>query len=148
MKVSKESFTLIESAIKEALTPYYVTGDQSVVTDIHLQVNNETGELYLFNDEDQELSKVIITEWVDNRTEDVMKGCEQVLRNKLQRMRDEKAFDRLALVKPYSFVLVDDEKETISELMLIDDDTLLLNSELLAGLDEELNDFLEKLMKE
>ena len=148
MKVSKESFTLIESAIKEALTPYQGKGEQSVVTDIHMQVNSETGELYIFDDDDQELSKVIITEWVSNNAEDFLKGCEQVLRNKLHRMRDEKAFDRLDLIKPYSFVLVDDEKETISELVLMDDDTILLNSELLAGLDEDLNDFLEKLMKE
>ncbi len=148
MKVSKESFTLIETALKEALTPYIGKGEQTVVTDIHLQVSNVTGELSVFNDDDQELSKVIIREWVDNNAEDFMKGCEQVLTNKLQRMRNEKAFDRLDLIKPYSFVLVDDEKETISELMLIDDDTVLLNSELLSGLDQELNEFLEKLMKE
>ncbi len=147
MKVSKESFTLIESAIGEALTPYKGKGD-SVVTDIHMQINSETGELFIFDDDDQELAKIIIPEWVGNNSEDLMKGCEQVLTNKLQRMRDEKAFDNLVLIKPYSFVLVDEEKETVNELMLIDDDTVLLNNELLAGLDEDLNNFFEKLMKE
>ncbi len=148
MKVSKESFTLIESAINEALAPYQGKGEQSVVTDIHFQVNDETGELCVLNDDDQELSKVIISEWVSYKAEDFMTGCSQVLTNKLQRMRDEKAFDHLDLIKPYSFVLLDDDKETVSELMLIDDDTVLLNADLLSGLDDELNEFLENLMKE
>ena len=51
-------------------------------------------------------------------------------------------------MKPYSFVLVDDDKETVAELMLVDDeDTLLLNDELLKGLDEELDAFLKELLE-
>ena len=55
--------------------------------------------------------------------------------------------DKLAILKPYSFVLVDDEKETIAELLLMDDDTLLVNEELLKGLDEELDSFLKELLE-
>lgn len=45
-------------------------------------------------------------------------------------------------MKPYSFVLVDEDRETVAELLLVDDeDTLLLNDELLKGLDEELDAF-------
>lgn len=51
-------------------------------------------------------------------------------------------------MKPYSFVLVDDDKETVAELLLIDDeDTLFLNDELLKGLDEELDSFLKDLLE-
>ena len=55
--------------------------------------------------------------------------------------------EKLALMKPYSFVLVDDDKETVAELLLMDDDTLLLNDELLKGLDEELDTFLKDLLE-
>jgi hypothetical protein len=52
-------------------------------------------------------------------------------------------------MRPYSFVLVDDDKETVTDLLLMDDeDTLLLNEDLLKGLDEELDDFLKKLLEE
>ncbi|GAE16949.1 hypothetical protein JCM6292_3463 [Bacteroides pyogenes JCM 6292] len=51
------------------------------------------------------------------------------------------------ILKPYSFVLVDEEKETVAELLLIDDDTLLLNDELLKGLDKELDNFLKELLE-
>ena len=56
-------------------------------------------------------------------------------------------FDKLTLMKPYSFVLVDEDKETIAELLLMDDDTLLVNEELLKGLDEELDAFLKDLLE-
>ena len=62
-------------------------------------------------------------------------------------MKDGGDFDKLTILKPYSFVLVDDEKETIAELLLMDDDTLLVNEELLKGLDEELDSFLKELLE-
>lgn len=42
---------------------------------------------------------------------------------------------------------VDEEKETVAELLLIDDDTILVNDELLKGLDKELDDFLKDLLE-
>ena len=51
-------------------------------------------------------------------------------------------------MNPYSFVLVDEDRETVAELLLVDDeDTLLLNDELLKGLDEELDAFLKDLLE-
>lgn len=42
---------------------------------------------------------------------------------------------------------MDDDRETIAELLLMDDDTLLVNEELLKGLDEELDSFLKELLE-
>lgn len=53
----------------------------------------------------------------------------------------------MTILKPYSFVLVDEEKETIAELLLVDDDTILVNDELLKGLDKELDEFLKELLE-
>ena len=73
--------------------------------------------------------------------------AERVLRPILCRMKDGGDFDKLTILKPYSFVLVDEEKETVAELLLVDDDTLLVNDELLKGLDEELDSFLKELLE-
>lgn len=63
-------------------------------------------------------------------------------------LKDEGALDKLCLLKPYSFVLVDDEKETVAELLLMDEEeTMLLSDELLKGLDEELDTFLKELLE-
>ena len=42
---------------------------------------------------------------------------------------------------------VDEAKETIAELLLVDDDTILVNDELLKGLDKELDEFLKELLE-
>lgn len=62
-------------------------------------------------------------------------------------MKESGEFDKLTILKPYSFVLVDEERETIAELLLVDDDTLLVNDELLKGLDQELDAFLKELLE-
>ena len=62
-------------------------------------------------------------------------------------MKESGEFAKLTILKPYSFVLVDEERETIAELLLVDDDTLLVNDELLKGLDQELDAFLKELLE-
>ena len=148
MNVSEKTRAAISSSIKEALCGY-VTGDEnSFVTDIHLQPKQESGELLIFNDDDEELARTIIDEWVDCDTDDFLSEVEPILRSEIVALNDQGYFEKLSLLKPYSFVLVDDDKETVSELMLIDDDdTLLLNEELLKGLDEELDAFLKDLLE-
>ena len=77
-----------------------------------------------------------------------MKEVESVLRSEIAALNDQRYFEKLSLLKPYSFVLVDEDRETVAELMLVDDDdTLLLNDELLKGLDEELDAFLKELLE-
>lgn len=149
MKISDKSRTAITDSLKEALCRYATGTDNVAVTDIHLLPNSESGELLVFNDDDEELSRVIVDEWVDYESDDFYKDIEPVLRSVLTGLKNTGLLDKLSLMKPFSFVLVDDEKETVSELLLIDDeDTLLLSDELLKGLDEELDDFLKKLLEE
>lgn len=149
MKISDKSRVAITDALKEALCRYVSGTGGTVVTDIHLLPSPDSGELLIFNDDDEELSRVIVDEWVESESDDFYKEVEPILRSVLAGLKDTGMLDKLSLMKPFSFVLVDDEKETVSELLLIDDeDTLLLSDELLKGLDEELDDFLKKLLEE
>ena len=74
-------------------------------------------------------------------------GIENILSNLLTGMKERGEFDDISILKPYSFVLVDSDKETLAELLLVDEDTLLLNEGLLKGLDEELDAFLKELLE-
>ena len=47
-----------------------------------------------------------------------------------------------------AFVLIDDERETLYDLYLVDDDEMILDTELLKGLDKDLDDFLSNLLKD
>ena len=148
MKFCDKSHHDILSAIKEAASRYITTEDKSEITDIHFLPKQENGELIIFNDDDKVLSRVVVAEWVENDSPTFYEEVEKSLRLILEELKTEGLLDKLCLIKPYSFVLVDDDKETVAELMLVDDaDTLLLNDELLKGLDEELDAFLEDLLE-
>ena len=144
----RQSRASIVSALKTALCRYTSEGDETVVTDIHLQPNSESGELIIFDDDDQELSRTIINEWVEYESDDFYTVVEPILRAEVEALKESGKLEKLCLMKPYSFVLVDEDKETVAELLLVDeDDTLLLNDELLKGLDEELDAFLKDLLE-
>lgn len=148
MKMSEQSRALIVSALKTALCRYTSEGDETVVTDIHLQPNSESGELIILDDDDQELSRTIINEWVEYESDDFYTVVEPILRAEVEALKESGKLEKLCLMKPYSFVLVDEDKETVAELLLVDEDeTLLLNDELLKGLDEELDAFLKDLLE-
>lgn len=148
MKMSEQSRASIVSALKTALCRYTSEGDETVVTDIHLQPNSESGELIIFDDDDQELSRTIINEWVEYESDDFYAVVEPILRAEVEALKESGKLEKLCLMKPYSFVLVDEDKETVAELLLVDEDeTLLLNDELLKGLDEELDAFLKDLLE-
>lgn len=146
MKLSQSSLSQIEKAIGQAIAKYRCC-EETIVTDIHLQAHPESGELLIFDDDDILLGNTTIDEWTNYEGDDFYTDVERILSTLLNNMKTAGDLDKLALMKPHSFVLVDDDKETIAELLLMDDDTLLLNDELLKGLDEELDSFLKDLLE-
>lgn len=142
------SLITLRSSLKEALSHYQSNADTPALTDIHLQPDRETGELTIFNDDDEILATTIVEEWAYYHGRDFYGNVEQTLKTILKNLDKELPFSKLALVKPFSFVLVDDDRETVAELMLVDDEgTMFLDDELLKGLDQELDAFLKDLMK-
>ena len=148
MKLTQQSLSMIESAIAEAVGKFEPNTEQPVVTDIHLQPDSVSGQLNIYDDNDRELASVVVEEWVDQEGDDFMDSVEPALHDLLVQMKRKGCFDRVAVLKPYSFVLVDEEKETVAELLLMDDDALMLDDDLLKNLDKELDDFLDDLLKE
>ena len=139
MKLSEQSLSIIKSAIQKAVAKYTCNCEQTAVTDIHLQPDQTSGQLNVYNDDDEELATY--------DGDDFLENVEPSLRSILCRMKEAGDFEKITILKPYSFVLVDEEKETVAELLLIDDDTILVNDELLKGLDKELDDFLKELLE-
>ena len=149
MKLNSTSHISITSAIQEALAKCVSAESKNIITDIHLQPNMVTGELAIYNDDEELLASVLIKEWEGANPEDFYAACEMALKKNLNQMSANGAFVSLPVMKPYSFVMVDSEKETLAELLIIDEDeTMFLSDELLKGLDDELNAFLKDLLEE
>lgn len=148
MKLSSESHTLIVATLQKALGKYSSKNGVGVITDIYLQPDPLTGHLLISNDDEEVLGDVLVKEWVEAMPENFYADAEMALRRVLNLLREDGTLVSLNILKPYSFVLLDGEKETVTELMLMDDeDVLLVSGELLKGLDEELDVFLKDLLE-
>ena len=74
MKLSQQSQSVIESAIRKAIGKFACGCEQTIVTDIHIQPNQNSGELCIFDDEDDELANVLIEEWSAYENDDFYKN--------------------------------------------------------------------------
>ena len=144
MSLSRETQEMLQDAIKK-MANRYISAEEINVTDFHIKVNGENGELTIFDDDDNTLARVHIKEWTGEHNEAVY---EKELQSELTKMHRNGAFDSMNIVKPYSFVLTDEDGQSIVDLLIIDDDTLILSADLLEGFDEEMNTFLKKLLEE
>ena len=147
MRLSESSFQEIKTLINEALKEFRGPKEQSVVTDIHIMPIRETGEVTV-SDDDRDLATTRLSDLVEIPEEDFYQVMEKALRRILKDIDQVQPWENLAIWKPFSFVLVDDDRETVAELMLFDDDNTLLSQSLMQGLDEDLDAFLKDLLSE
>ena len=149
MCLNSVSSVSVKTVLEKALGRYVAEGNNKIITDIYLQPKPNSRELVILNDDDDVLESATIEEWT-GLGDDFYLIAERMLRDVLNEMQNTGWFNRLSFLKPYSFVLVDDEKETIADLLLVDDqETLLLhNGMLLEGLDDELDAFLKELLED
>jgi len=148
MGISNVSKTAIRKAIEMAVNSYSLDENFEVFTDFHLHVDSDAGELSVSDDDDLTLASVIVEEWVDVDGDDEMAEVAHYLSMSLHEMADDHCFDKVCVAKPFSFVLIDDDQETIEELYIVDDDMIIISDELLKGVDKELDEFFDQLMKE
>lgn len=145
MKATEQTLQQIERALRKVAEKFPADKEADVLTDLHIRVTQETGELMVFNDDDQEVTRCVVEQWIDNKDDDFYEAIAAVIRKCLD--RQEALVDHLSILKPYAFVLEDDDREPVVELRVVDGDTVIIDSELMKGLDEDLNDFFEKLLK-
>ena len=146
MKATSQTIQQIERALRKVASKYPEGQEDMVLTDIHLQANADSGELLAFNDDDDELTRCVVEQWIGNGDDNFYKEITPVLRQCVAGMKE--TWEKSSILKPFSFVLVDDDKETVCDLYLVDDDTMIVDGELLKGLDEDLDEFPKKLLEE
>lgn len=146
MKASEQTTQQIERFLKKMAQKFPLNEETSLVTDIHVRVSQESGEMVAFDDDDKEITRCVVEQWIENNDEDFYESVHDILTTTFASMS--KTLDNLGILKPYSFVLENDEKEGIAELYLADDDTIIIGKDLMEGLDTDLDSFFDSLMKE
>ena len=146
MKPTEQTTQQIERFINKIAQKFPENEDPSLLTDIHIIVSQDSGEMLAFDDDDAEITRCVVEQWIDNKDDDFYDQITNILRSILQ--ENNKIIDNFGILKPYSFVLENDDNENIAELYLADDETVILGGDLMEGLNQDLDDFLDNLIKE
>jgi len=146
MKPTEQTMQQIERVIRKIAQKFPADEDTSIITDIHLRASQDSGELVAFNDDDQEITRCVVEQWIDNKDENFYMQVTLTLREEFRKLHE--IVDNFGIMKPYSFVLEDDDQENIAELYVADDDTVILGGDLMKDLDKDLDKFLDNLLKE
>lgn len=145
MKITEQTAQQIERFIKKTAQKFPSNDESSIITDIHIRVSHGCGEMVSFDDDDNEITRCVIDQWIDNKDENYYNHVATALHNILNKMSN--IVDGLGILKPYSFVLENDEKEYVSELYLSDGDTVIIGGDIMENLNADLNSFLDNLLK-
>jgi len=146
MKANEQTLQQIERILRKTAEKFPASDNPSLMTDIHLRVTQETGELVIYNDDDSEVTRCVVEQWIDNKDENFYKEITSILRRSIEKLKN--VTENLGLLKPFSYILENDDKETVAELYVVDDDTVIIDEELMADLDQDLDNFFQKLLKD
>ncbi len=142
----------VEKQIQRALrhvAERFPQGSEPVLTDIILRVFPHSGEVRFYDDDDCELMRIVVEEWIHgSRDEDFYQKVTPILRRAIEEVRTE-VVDQMSILRPFTFVMQDEDGETLIDLYIVDDhETTIISTNLLDGVDRDLDDFFRKLMEE
>ena len=97
--------------------------------------------------DDEELDRCVVEQWIKSPQENFYDEVAPILRSCIEGMRP--TLEKMSILRPFSFVLIDEDHETVQDLVIIDnEETMVIDGNLLEGLEEELDDFLKKLLSD
>jgi hypothetical protein len=145
MKATEQTIQQVERFINKIAQKFPAQEEPTLFTDIHVRASQESGDLLAFDDDDNEITRCVVEQWINNIEENFYDSVTLILRKQLKNMSN--VVDNLGILKPYSFVLENDDKENVAELYFADDNTVIIGGDIMQGLDEELEKFLDDLIK-
>lgn len=146
MKATEQTIQQIDRALRKTADKFPANEEATMMTDIHIRVSQDSGEVLTFDDDDNELMRCVVEQWIENKDDDFYDSVAATLKDSIQRQKD--VLDNLSILKPYSFVLENDDCESVEELYVADDDIAIISPLSMDSLDRDLDEFLENLLKD
>ena len=146
MKASEHTQQQIKSVILQAIGAFPPSDEAMPMTDILIQANPDTGEIAVSDDDNNELARTVAEDLAGNAQDDFYEELQPVLRRCIAGLHTQLL--NAAIMKPYDILLVNEDGETVANLYCVEADTVVLDDEMIRKIDDDLDNFLEKLMKE
>ena len=138
---------LLDECVKQMHELY----KEEEITDFYIHVDTDSGEVRIVDDNDTLLSREVIPSDIASDEENgipdgLLPDLRQVLQDELQRRYNAKVFDEVNVFHPFSFLL--ETADDIEDLLIVDDANYIIGDELLKDLDEDLDSFIDNLLKD
>jgi hypothetical protein len=146
MKATEQTLQQIERTIRKTTDKFPADPNTSVMTDIHVRVFQDSGELITFDDSDEEITRGLVEQWIDKTDDDFYSAIPPIIRKCIEHQKE--LVEKMGIMKPFTFVLENDEKEPIEELYIVDDDLVIIDDDMMQDLDKDLDEFLDNLLKD
>ena len=146
MKATEQTLQQIERIIRKTADKFPTDPNTSVMTDIHVRVYQDSGELITYDDSDEEITRGLVEQWIDNTDDDFYSAIPPIIRKCIERQKA--LVEAMGIMKPFTFVLENDEKETVEELYIVDDDLVIIDDDMMQDLDKDRDEFLDNLLKD
>ena len=146
MNVSEQTLHQIERALRKTTEKCGPDSGEPRLTDLYILVKQDSGEIRVLDDDDNEITRCVVEEWIDTTGEHFYTDIQPLLQTCIHKLRE--PIEAMHILRPFSFVLVDEEHTNIAELYLVDDDTLIIDHNLMEGLAEDLDEFWNRLAAE
>ena len=102
MGYTEQTQQQIERFLRKVAQKFTAKESDMPMTDIHLRASQDSGDLMAFDDDDNEISRCVISTWIENKSDNFYQEIAYTLRSELNRMKD--TIDNLSIMKPFSFI--------------------------------------------
>ena len=103
MKFNEQTQLQLERALRKLAEKFPAEQEATMLSDIHFRVSQDTGELTILDDDDRELTRCVVEEWIENKDDDFYESITPVIRHCLS--THSQLTENLSIMKPYAFVL-------------------------------------------
>mgnify|MGYP000230689911 CR=1 FL=1 len=69
MDITEQTILQVERFLRKVAQKFPESEETSVLTDIHVRVSQDSGELLAFDDDDKEITRCVVEQWIDNKDE-------------------------------------------------------------------------------
>ena len=139
--------SVFKTALEAGLEAFETSGVSSSLSDIYLQLDEDTVILSVYDDVEHLLQEINLEEVQDSDPERFETRFVQSLKQAVALLNEEHAFDKEFIYKPFAVSIVNEDFVITEELLFLDDETMKLDREMLMNMDKELDDFLTQLME-
>lgn len=149
MKKNEKACELIVSMVTDALKKISDEGTYGPIHDLFFLFDPNTGEVQLYDDNDEQFDKIAIYDWMNQPKEvDLTSEIKETLHYVVSELDKDGIFDLEIFELPLSVCYASEDFEVIEDLLYKSDDYIQLEDPILQDLDKDLNEFLQNLFSD